>query len=295
MKLIHSADLHLRPERPKCRLDENWEETMRRYLGTLVNLARLRKAKLLIAGDIFDTSQMPHWVVNLFLSEVLNAIIFAGNHDFKYQNLSNIDSSAIGHLLKNPMYQSLIPERDNGFVQLTSEIMVCHRLVLQPGNTELAKFKTGIGVEELIEEALEENPEVKWILTGDNHHHFHYVSEEGIHVVNPGSPLVFNAKMIGEKCGCYFIDTDENIVEFVEVEDSADLLTDEYLRKAEAHSDGLRAIVELLNSPDSENEEKSGDFLERCDLKSQKMPKESKNMYEDIKNQIVADRDRKGA
>ena len=296
MKFIHTADWHLRPDIPACRLDTDWEVTMRNLLQRfMTDLQKYQSdldcaVELLIVGDIFNTSQQPAWVVNLFLSIIVEAIVFAGNHDFKHRNMDNIENSSIGHILKNPRYTACVAEKDEGFYQLTNDIMLCHRLVLQPGNSELAKFEKGIGVEELIELALEENKNVKWILVGDNHHHFHYESEEGIHVINPGIPMVQNAKMIGETCGYYFVDTDRNLVKFVEVKQDPTLLTDEYLRKEEAHSIGLRSIVEKLRNTKVEKV----DFFGRCDDKSKLLNANSRNLYEDIRDEVIKMNNRKG-
>lgn len=285
MKILHTADLHLRPEAPRCRLDKNWEKTMGDLLVLLLKTATKTKSKLLIVGDLFDTSQQPHWVVNLFLDIVTKADVFAGNHDFKYRNMNEIENSAIGHILKNPKYKALIPEFEDGFVRYPHDdnILLCHKLVYAPENAGLAKFKTGTSCETLIEEAKEFDPEVKWILIGDNHHKFHYENDEGIHIVNPGSPMIYNASMIGEDCGFYIIDTDKNTVDFHQVPDSEDLVTDQYLRDKEERSDNLQAIVQVMNDAEVE----TMDFFEICDDKEKDQSKGFRDLYEEIKDETL--------
>lgn len=285
MKITHGADWHLRPNAPRCRLetDPEWAITMSDLIKYIVKVSKKTKSKLLVVGDLFDTSQQPHWVVNLFLDLVNDADVFAGNHDFKYRNMNEIENSAIGHILKNPKYKALVPEFEDGFVKYADNILLCHKLVYSPENSGLAKFKNGTSCETLIEEAKEFDPEVKWILIGDNHHHFHYENDEGIHVVNPGSPMIFKADMIGEECGFYIIDTDKNTVEFHTVPDSEDLVTDQYLRDKEERSDNLQAIVQVMN----DNEVESVDFFEICDEKEKDMCKDFRDLYEEIKDETL--------
>jgi DNA repair exonuclease SbcCD nuclease subunit len=283
MKIAHSADWHLKPEAPRCRLDKDWSETMENLIKHILAVVKKTKSKLLVVGDLFDTSQMSHWVVNMFLDLVDDGDIFAGNHDFKYRNMNEIENSAIGHVLKNPKYRAFIPEFEDGFVQYAQNILLCHKLVYAPENSDLAKFKTGTSCDTLIEEAKEFDPEVKWILIGDNHHKFHYISDEGIHIVNPGSPMIYKADMIGEDCGFYIIDTDKNTVNFHSVPDSEDLVTDQYLRDKEERSDNLQAIVQVMNDTEIE----TMDFFEICDDKEKDMYKDFQKLYEEIKDETI--------
>ena len=286
MKIAHSADWHLRPEAPRCRLDKNWDSTMENMIKYILSVSKKTKSRLLIVGDLFDTSQQPPWVVNMVLNLINDADVFAGNHDFKYRNMNEIEHSSIGHVLKNPKYNAWIPEFEDGFVsynKYADNILLCHKLVYAPENSDLAKFKTGTSCETLIEEAKEFDPEVKWILIGDNHHKFHYISDEGIHIVNPGSPMIYKADMIGEDCGFYIIDTDKNTVDFHTVPDSDDLVTDQYLRDQEERSDNLQAIVQVMNDTEVE----TMDFFEICDEKEKDMYKGFRDLYEEIKDETL--------
>ena len=283
MKVAHSADWHLRPEAPRCRLDKEWNLTMENMIKYILSVSKKTKSRLLLVGDLFDTSQQPPWIVNMVLNMIHDADVFAGNHDFKYRNMNEIEHSSIGHILKNPKYKAFIPEFEDGFVQYADNILLCHKLVYAPENSELAKFKTGTSCETLIEEAKEFDPEVKWILIGDNHHKFHYISDAGVHIVNPGSPMIYKADMIGEECGFYIVDTDKNTVDFHQVPDSEDLVTDQYLRDQEERSDNLQAIVQVMN----ENEVETMDFFEICDEKEKDMYKDFRDLYEEIKDETL--------
>jgi len=283
MKYTVTADWHLRPDSPRCRSDENWEKTMEKMIQFIVDTNKGDSAKLTIIGDLFDFSQQPPWIVNMFLDLVPDGVIFAGNHDFKHRNMNEIEASSIGHLLKNPKYEACVPEIEDGFFEYSKDLLFCHRLVYSPENAGLEKFKNGISVDTLIEEAADVCSSVKWIFIGDNHHKFHHISPEGIHVINPGSPLIYNASMIGSTCGFYTVDTDKETVEFHEVPDNPDILTDKYLRDKEAHSEKMQEFVASLN----DSEVKTMDFFELCDEKAKSEDKEFLSIYEDIKTETI--------
>lgn len=287
MKYTVTADLHLRPDTPRCRLDKEWEATMKGMMEVIYDVSKISDSELVIVGDLFDYSQQPPWVVNLFLDTVPNATVFAGNHDFKHRNMNEIEASSIGHILKNPRYKACVPELEDGFFQLEKNILLCHRLVYSPEQSSLAKFKNGISVDMLVKYAVKFNKNVKWIFIGDNHHKFHYKyndgSDSGIHVINPGSPLIYNASMIGQDCGFYQVDTEKETIKFRPIADDQDILTDQYLRDAEEHSEKMMEFVADLDNPDI----KTMDFFELCDEKMSGMPKELMNIYEDIKTETI--------
>lgn len=288
MQYLSTADWHLRPDAPRCRLDKEWGETQRKMMEFIYNYKKDQRDKMLIVGDLYDFSQQPPWVVNLFLETVGDATVFAGNHDFKNRNMNEIENSSIGHVLKNPRYEACIPEFEDGFYMLTMSTLLCHRLVYSPENAALAKFKNGISCDELVEIARKsysfgKSKKAEWIFIGDNHHHFHYVSEDNIHVVNPGSPLVYKADMIGEECGFYYVDTDTEEVEFVVVPDNSELMTDQYLRDEEVHKEKMLDFVASLD----DSEVTTMDFFELNDKKAAGKDKEFLNIYEEIKTETI--------
>ena len=54
MKGIITADLHLRADRPRCRLDEDWMETQRKALETVIKIAieKLEKEISSVSGRL---------------------------------------------------------------------------------------------------------------------------------------------------------------------------------------------------------------------------------------------------
>jgi DNA repair exonuclease SbcCD nuclease subunit len=285
MIYLVTADWHLRPDAPRCRIDKDWEDTMRRMIKFIMKVQSNLEAELVVVGDLFDFSQQPPWTVNMFLELVGKGTVFAGNHDFKHRNMNEIEASSIGHVLKNPRYKSCVPEFDEDFYQLNGDVLLCHRLVFKPENAGLAKFKNGISAQDLVDLAIEKHPGYEWIFIGDNHHHFHYESDEGIHVVNPGSPLIYNASMIGEETGFYIVDTEDpkKPVSFCEVPDSSEAVTDQYLRDAEEHKEKMEEFVASIDNPEVE----TMDFFELCDEVSESETKEFQAVYEDIKTETI--------
>ena len=68
MQGIISGDWHLRADRPRCRLDENWMETQRWACEQVAKIAIEKDCDIYITGDIFDTPRVPPEVVSLFIS-----------------------------------------------------------------------------------------------------------------------------------------------------------------------------------------------------------------------------------
>ncbi len=84
---IACGDLHAEKNSPHYRKDKYWETWQRKMLW-IVGLANERGARLLIAGDLFNTSRVPPDVTNVVLAIFNEAhftpYVVAGQHDLKY-------------------------------------------------------------------------------------------------------------------------------------------------------------------------------------------------------------------
>lgn len=275
------ADLHLRPDPPRCRTDKDWKQTMTTLLEYIAKQPNIK----VFAGDLLNGTEAPSWLINLFLRIVTNGAIYAGNHDFKHKNLTMIENSRIGHILKNSQYTAYIPKTDDGFVTMKGDptVIMCHKLIFHPSQAGLAKFGSGTSADDLIDEAVEYNPDVRYVFVGDNHHHFTY-TRDGVTVINPGSPLRYSANMKDETCGFYQVDTDKDIVTFVEIPDDADLVTDKYI---EAKKEQSRVLQELSAGIGDVDATKTLNFFERCDEGIKELSTPVQNLYEDIKEETI--------
>ena len=228
MKFIVTADWHIRATRPRCRVDNDWLETQ---------------------GDLFhsnsDTSfecismvqKLAYWSGGLY--------ILAGNHDLPYHNSENLDKSAIGvlfsseNIFKIEDYSDEFSAGNFDEERLEMPYMFIHTLTIpQEDKPDFVDCETP-------ESLLEKYPTAKWIFTGDYHHNFHY-EKKGRHVVNSGCLLRQASDMKNYQCGVYFVDTDENIVEFIPIIDNEDLIDDSYILQENERNERIESFVDKL-------------------------------------------------
>lgn len=259
MRAIITADWHIRATRPRCRIDEEWVETQRKALNQIFEVANKKQCNVYCVGDIFhsnsDTSFECISMVQDF-SHRLTAIgrtlgVLAGNHDLPYHSSENIGRSAIGVLLdsynigyildsvndekQSDISASNFDEKDNE----NAKIVFKHILTIP------SKDKPNFVDSETPESLLQKFRNAKWIFTGDYHHNFHY-EKNGRHVVNSGCLLRQVSDMKDYQCGVYFVDTDENIVEFIPIIDSEDLIDDSYILQENERNERIESFVDKL-------------------------------------------------
>ena len=263
MKFICTADWHIRATRPRCRIDENWIETQVKALRQLSKISDEKNAPIFVVGDLFhsnsDTSFECINMVQKFADISGELYILAGNHDLPYHSSENLDKSAIGILLNSEsvfeiehFFENVIgfahinysasnfDKEDNKF----AEIVFKHVLTIpEEDKPDFVDCETP-------ETLLEKFPNAKWIFTGDYHHNFHY-EKNGRHVVNSGCLLRQVADMKDYQCGVYFVDTDENIVEFIPIIDNEQLIDDSYIEKENEREKRIDDFVNKLKNTQS--------------------------------------------
>lgn len=287
MKLIITADWHIRATRPRCRIDEDWMQTQRKALQQLVEIAKVKKAPVFVVGDLFnsntDTSFECIQIVQQVADELGELYALAGNHDLPYHSSENIEKSAIGVLLNS---QNIFPikkyfegfecsasnfdEKDNK----AADIVFKHILVF-PDLKSLPPNCDGITAKEL----LSEFPNAKYIFTGDYHHNFHY-EKNGRHVINPGCLLRQASDFKDYKCGVYYVDTENEIVEFIPIIDNEQFVDDSYILKQEEREERIEKFVDKLK--DTKNV--SLDFIDNVHkaIAANKLSEEMINMLEEL-------------
>ena len=259
-KMIISADWHIRATRPRCRVDNDWLETQRMALAKVMKVAIDKKSPVLVVGDIFhsnsDTSFECIQLVQQMADKLGGLYILAGNHDLPYHSSENLDKSAIGvllnsnnvHLIKDYLTKWNLEQEYPYIISAgnfdeeddkRAEIVFKHVLTI------LSEDKPDFVDCETPESLLEKFPDAKWIFTGDYHHNFHY-EKNGRHVVNSGCLLRQASDMKNYKCGVYFVDTDENIVEFIPIIDNEDLIDDSYILQENERNERIESFVDKL-------------------------------------------------
>lgn len=241
MKYVVTGDWHLRKDRPRCRVDENWLETQYRALGFVFDLSNERGVEVIATGDIFHSPREPHEMVEL-LDDAIQAagtavLMIPGNHDLLYHKFSA--GTAYGVSRRLPYVEEVGEEG----VLLERGVRALHRLVFARAEDRPHPDAGGQTAEEL----LAEFPDSKWIFTGDNHQRFHH-EKDGRHVVNPGCLLRQNAGEIDYRPAVAIVDLDEETVEWVEIPDGEDLVDDEYLAQAEDRDERIASFVERVRS-----------------------------------------------
>jgi DNA repair exonuclease SbcCD nuclease subunit len=264
-KFILAADLHIRNDLPRCRIDENWEETQRLMIQEIVSIANKYKCPLIITGDLFDSPNIPaRFIVMLIeeFSKIINKVYFlAGNHELPYHSIDNVENSSIGILSELSKQHMKIYEgmSDFGIWQhFNSKLMgketgllFLHRLVFESIKT-IPPNVSAITASDL----LKEYPDSKWIFLGDNHQFFHY-EKNGKHVLNPGCTIRQKSDEQKYKPSVCYVDTEKEIVERIFLNDNIEMVNDSYLVEENERENRIEAFVEGIKK----NGKISLDFL----------------------------------
>ena len=189
--------------------------------------------------------------------------VLAGNHDLPYHMSGNIERSAIGILFRSNKIKKIKDYFiDNDFEDFSAgnfdeetedkKIIFKHVLCF-PNMKSLPPALDALTAKDL----LEEYPRAKWIFTGDYHQNFHY-EKNGRHVVNPGCLLRQVSDLKDYQPGFYFIDTDENIVEFNPIIEEGEFIDNSYILREKEKEERIEAFANKLG----EVENVSLDYVE---------------------------------
>lgn len=301
MKGIISADYHLRQDRPRCRLDEDWMGSQKKAIEGVVEIAIDKECDIYVIGDIFNTPRVPPEVVSMFISSFegmgnnsLKVRILAGNHDLPYHNWENVNQSSFGiiwNMIENfitPLspidysyYSAHFGEPILPQEEPTEPILFLHQLVF-PSKKSMPPNTNAITASDL----LKEHPNYKWIFVGDYHSSYHY-EKDGRHVVNPGCLIRQRADLIDYQPEVAYVDTDKGIVEWIEIEDRAVLVTDEYLRKEEERSDRIEAFVESVKKSGQISLSFIDNLNERIEENREELSEDVINIIEEIREETA--------
>lgn len=256
MRMIISADLHLREDRPRCRIDDDWVETQKKALNQLVDICINNKCNLFIVGDIFHRHSEFRMVI--YIQEVakklknfnLSIYYLCGNHDNLYHSSLNTHKSAIG-LLKNSENCFYIKDYSDEFSapnfdeeRNSMPYMFIHTLTIP------SKDKPDFIQCETPESLLEKYPTAKWIFTGDYHKNFVY-EKNGRYVINPGCLIRQVSDMKDYQCGAYLVDTEMEQIEFIPIIDNEELVNDEYIIRENEREERIESFVNKLKDVES--------------------------------------------
>jgi len=293
---ILTADWHLRSQRPRCRLDDDWLETQKKALDQILHYANEYHAGVICIGDIFhSTNETTNEIINMvqeFAIELQHIggefLILAGNHDLPQHNLENINRSAFQILLNSinvSEIQQLNHRVDIGSVSasnfgdidkdLDADIIFKHVLCFP----ENAKLPPNVKITKP-SELFQQYKNTKYIFTGDYHRQFDYKKNINKILLNPGCLLRQAADMIDYEPSVFLITFDNGILGYhsLPIKDDEKMVTDEYIETEKERNARIDAFIERIK----DNKSITFDFLENVHnlLKSN-------DIKDDIKNIIL--------
>jgi predicted phosphodiesterase len=276
---ILCADIHLSPQVPKCRDEEEYIPAMLGKLEAIRDLqARHGGIPVLCAGDVTDKWYLEkgdQWFVTEVIKRMSNWIAVPGQHDLPQHSLELYDKSWLATLeeagciyvskehydyfINNTHYMQAFswgrePEaysprelragtrtKPGTLIQDPKKIALIHRMVYQGKPPYPGADKDGGTAKAL----LRKMKGFDLIVSGDNHETF--VEElNGRLLVNPGSMMRTSAKQIDHEPCVFLWFAEDNTVKRVTLPHNRHAVSREHLDHAEAHDSRMSAFVEKL-------------------------------------------------
>jgi len=275
MKLIITADWHIRTDRPRCRVDSDWIGTQKKAVQFVFQQAKKRKAKVCLIGDIFDKANdhfsILKYLLDWIFSSEIDFYILAGNHDCLYHSIEYMDRSLFGSLfsIAESEKTNILPMMKLGcafhYGQIEEslysgqEIVFLHELIFSDNEKILPNSGYYLASDLLIT-----FPGAKWIFTGDNHHSFIY-ERNNRYVINPGCLLRQAADFKNYQPIIYFVDTEIGKIEKINVPDESSLIIDEYLEQAKERDERISAFVSSIRDKGEVSLSFRDNLLQRMD------------------------------
>lgn len=263
-KFIVTGDWHLRSQLPRCRKDENWIGTQKKALNQICVFAIDKKCDVMVTGDIFDSQSATSFeiiqLVQNFAKKLkkynLGLYVIFGNHDLLYHSSENIKKSAVGILLQT---ENIFPisvfenvsapnfdEEDVNCEYMFKHVLCFPDMKSLPPNVDAFTAK----------ELLEKFDRCNYLFLGDMHKNFHY-EKNGRHVVNPGCLLRQAVDFKNYNPGFYYVDTENEKVEWLKIIDSEEFVDDSYILKEKEKEERIEAFASKLK----ETKDISLDFI----------------------------------
>ena len=237
---ILCADLHLRDSVPRARTDDYWKAQGEK-LTTLWKLQYKYNCPVYCAGDIFHKAKSNPVIESLAIDHLPEKFYgIPGQHDLPDHNIDNFDKSSLGVLfaastkiVKNPFEEMF---------RIGEGVGLIHTFIQKLGD-EQDKIIGGSSAKAL----LRKYPDLKLIVSGDNHKPFVY-EYEGRLLVNPGSMMRMKADQIDHKPRVYLWYEESNTVEPVYFPIDDGVIDRIHLEREEKKDERIEAFVSHLNN-----------------------------------------------
>lgn len=203
MKILITADWHIKGERPICRIEDDWLGSQRKTISEIRDIFKKNKCdQIWILGDLFDAPRCSTEAVNMLIDELKkfpegSVKILCGNHDLKDHNYDNLQQCSIGIIKK--LFDDVPENIGSGLgvvsvsakpfalddEETTADVVCTHQLTFPD---EKSRPMPDCGV--LAQDLLDKWSEAEIIFTGDYHHGYIYKEDwdtlPGRYVVTPG-------------------------------------------------------------------------------------------------------------
>ena len=219
MKILLTADWHIRGDRPRCRIDEDWIESQRQDIQAVVDIARREKVdETWVLGDLFHQPRAATEAVNMVLvglkdlRDVCPVYILPGNHDLPYHDYGNLEQSSLGIVLKS-FPELRTRQEPSGLILAAApfgldpvdphaDVWATHQLTF-----ENAETRPPMAGGKIAQDLLDEAPGVQVVVTGDYHRGYVYTGADGRRVITPGCLNIQAADMDNYRPRVYIWDT----------------------------------------------------------------------------------------
>lgn len=260
MKILLTADWHIRGDRPRCRIDDDWIESQRQDIQAVVDIARREKVdEAWVLGDLFHQPRAATEAVNMVLvclkslREVCPVYILPGNHDLPYHDYGNLEQSSLGIVLKS-FPELRTREEPRGLtlaaapfgldpVDPHSDVWATHQLTFENDET-----KPPMAGGKIAQDLLDEAPNVRVVVTGDYHRGYVYTGADGRRVITPGCLNIQAADMDDYKPRVYIWDTATDQVDAYYLPINSVAIVTDYLAAEKARDERMDRCLEVATA-----------------------------------------------
>lgn len=260
MKILLTADWHIRGDRPRCRIDEDWIESQRQDIQAVVDIARREKVdEAWVLGDLFHQPRAATEAVNMVLvglkdlRDACPVYILPGNHDLPYHDYGNLEQSSLGIVLKS--FPELRTRDDPNGLTLSAapfgldpvdphaDVWATHQLTF-----ENAETKPPMAGGKIAQDLLDEAPGVHVVVTGDYHRGYVYTGADGRRVITPGCLNIQAADMNDYKPHVYIWDTATDQVDAYYLPINSVAIVTDYLAAEKERDERMDKCLEVATA-----------------------------------------------
>lgn len=259
MKILLTADWHLREDKPVCRLDDDWMASQKKDLEIIKEICMANFVdQVWILGDIFHTPTVPAQVVNLAIDglheisrHVAGIKMIAGNHDLPYHNVNLMDRCSYGtikRLYNMPIEGALFGINATGYdfgteKDTISDTLCIHRLVFPSSDKQMAEMAGGQTTKDIAKEF----PKANRVFMGD--YHKGYIDTfDGKTFVMPGCMNVQSGGLADYRTMVVLWDTYEDTFEPIYIDNPLAKITTDHLVEAKERDTRLEACLDIAGS-----------------------------------------------